>query len=225
MDKYLLHIHEPCSEDWDGMTPNEKGRFCNNCQKTVFDFTTATDNDIIKHIEKMKGNMFCGQFEEGQLNRWMEKSNLQKSNPALYKYLFSFLLLTAGQQAMAQKVEAKQENVTLTNKADSGAMLSHLKSETPGICIEKVTEEEQKIRLRGAISSISTDKNPLYVIDGILVKSTVLDKLDPKSIKTVNVLKNAEATAIFGAQAVNGVIIITTKNAKKEKKAKTPTSK
>ncbi len=72
MQKYFLHINEPCSEDWDCITPNEKGRFCNNCNKTVFDFTTATDNDIIKNIEKMKGNMFCGQLEEGQLNRCIQ---------------------------------------------------------------------------------------------------------------------------------------------------------
>ncbi len=83
MEKYLLHINEPCTQNWDEMTPTEKGRFCASCQKTVFDFTTATDNEIIKHIEKMNGNMFCGQFEEGQLNRWMEKTNLERNNPRL----------------------------------------------------------------------------------------------------------------------------------------------
>jgi hypothetical protein len=59
----------------------------------------------------MKGNMFCGQFEEGQLNRWMEKTNIETRNPSLYKYLLSFLLLTAGGDLMAQEVKMKQENV------------------------------------------------------------------------------------------------------------------
>ena len=119
LEKYFLHIAEPCSEDWDKMTPASQGKFCNSCQKTVFDFTNATDNHIIKHIEKMKGNIFCGQFEEGQLNRWMEKTDIKSSNPSLYKFFISFMLLTAGQSVVAQEVGVKQENVLQTIKNDS----------------------------------------------------------------------------------------------------------
>jgi TonB-dependent SusC/RagA subfamily outer membrane receptor len=221
MNKYLLHINEPCSQNWDEMIPNDKGRFCNSCQKTVFDFTTASDNKIIQHIEKMKGNIFCAQFEDGQLNRWMEKTNLQTTNPSFYKFLISFMLLTAGQQAMAQEVGAKQENVVHTNKMDSASMAAALKSEMPGeSCIEKVTKDGQRVLLRGAVRPISNDKNPLYVIDGVIVKSTALEKLDTNTIQSINVLKDATATAIYGVEAVNGVIIITTKkrNAKKTQK-------
>jgi TonB-dependent SusC/RagA subfamily outer membrane receptor len=222
MQKYFLHINEPCSQKWDEMTPNDKGRFCNNCQKTVFDFTTATDNEIIQHIEKMKGNMFCAQFEDGQLNRWMEKTNLQTTNPAFYKFLISFMLLTAGQQAIAQPAGAKHENVLHTNKTDSALMAAALKFEVSSeSCIDKVTKEGQRIRLRGAVSSISTDTNPLYVIDGVIVKSTVLEKFDPNSIASVSVLKDAQATAIYGVEGVNGVIIITTKKFSKKKTEKT----
>ena len=50
MEKYFLHINEPCSQDWNNMTDTGKGKYCNNCQKTVFDFTNYKDNEIIKHI-------------------------------------------------------------------------------------------------------------------------------------------------------------------------------
>jgi len=52
MDPYFLHIDEPCHEDWSEMTPVEQGRFCASCKKTVFDFTTASDNEITSHLKK-----------------------------------------------------------------------------------------------------------------------------------------------------------------------------
>jgi hypothetical protein len=48
MEKYFPHINEPCTQNWDEMTLSDTGRFCINCRKTVFDFTNATDNEIIK---------------------------------------------------------------------------------------------------------------------------------------------------------------------------------
>jgi TonB-dependent SusC/RagA subfamily outer membrane receptor len=220
MEKYLLHINEPCSKSWDEMTPSDKGRFCASCQKTVLDFTTATDNEIIAQLEKMKGNMFCAQFEDGQLNRWIEKTDLQKSNPAFYKYLLSFMLLTAGQEAMAQKVEAKQETVISTNKIDSAMMESAIKVEHLKLnCANKATIDstEKRIVIRGGVSSIFINKDPLYVIDGVIVKMDIVGKLNPNNIESVNVLKGAEATAIYGSEGVNGVIIITSKKPVKVK--------
>lgn len=41
-----LRIPEPCHENWEDMTPNERGRFCQNCQKDVIDFTQATPSEI-----------------------------------------------------------------------------------------------------------------------------------------------------------------------------------
>jgi TonB-dependent SusC/RagA subfamily outer membrane receptor len=218
MSKYFLHIDEPCTEDWDKMTPASQGRFCGSCQKTVFDFTNATDNDIIKHIEKMKGNMFCGQFEEGQLNRWMEKTSIKTSNPSLYKYLLSFLLLTAGQNAMAQEVGVRQENILQFSKADSVLMAEALKAEVPDKnCFTVRSQATAKlgtpsvIRL-GGVRSISNSKQPIFVIDGIKINSSDINKFDPDTVESVSVLQAAKAQALFGSEGINGAIIITTKD-------------
>jgi TonB-dependent SusC/RagA subfamily outer membrane receptor len=227
MDKYFLHIAEPCSEDWDKMASASQGKFCGSCQKTVFDFTNATDNDIIKHIEKMKGNMFCGQFEEGQLNRWMEKNSLETSNPSLYKYLLSFLLLTAGGNAMAQEVKAKQENVVKINNEDSALMAQALRAEIPdkscGIKDIQVRSssstaigKQTRIRL-GGVSTLSTTKNPIYVVDGKVIDSATIANLNPDNINSLSILQAAQATAIYGSEGANGVIVITTKKQAKKK--------
>ena len=70
-------------------------------------------------------------------------------------------------------------------------------------------DAEVVIRVRGG-GSITQDNSPLYVVDGFIVNS--IRDIPPTDIESINVLKDAAATAIYGAQASNGVIVITTKN-------------
>jgi hypothetical protein len=51
-----LHIPTPCSENWNDMTSNEQGRFCQNCQKTVIDFSSKTDKEIFDFFAKTQEN-------------------------------------------------------------------------------------------------------------------------------------------------------------------------
>lgn len=63
-----ISIPKPCREGWDKMTPNERGRFCAHCQKTVIDFTTWPDSALYNFFEKSNGNV-CGHFNRSQLER------------------------------------------------------------------------------------------------------------------------------------------------------------
>jgi TonB-linked SusC/RagA family outer membrane protein len=76
------------------------------------------------------------------------------------------------------------------------------------------------IRIRG-FSSINSTNNPLYVVDGVQLPmgnqaqfSQAIDYLNPNDIVSVEVLKDASSTAIYGARGANGVILITTKKGK-----------
>lgn len=73
-----------------------------------------------------------------------------------------------------------------------------------------------EMKVRG-VSSLYATTNPLLVVDGLPVESSLND-LNPYDIETVNVLKDAAATAIYGARATNGVIVVTTKGAKEKGK-------
>ncbi len=68
-----------------------------------------------------------------------------------------------------------------------------------------------KVRIRGRIA-LTSDSNPLYVVDGIPVTDPSV--IDPDNIESVEVLKGPNATAIYGQRGINGVIRITTKKAK-----------
>jgi TonB-dependent SusC/RagA subfamily outer membrane receptor len=65
-----------------------------------------------------------------------------------------------------------------------------------------------KIRVRGG-GSITGDNSPLYIVDGFPVAS--IADIPPSTIKSIDVLKDASSTAIYGSQGANGVIIISTK--------------
>lgn len=86
----------------------------------------------------------------------------------------------------------------------------------------------QQIRIRG-INSLSAGNAPLYVVDGIAVArgqfnddvqsqtSDILANLNPNDIESINILKDASATSLYGARGANGVIVITTKKGKSGK--------
>jgi TonB-linked SusC/RagA family outer membrane protein len=71
------------------------------------------------------------------------------------------------------------------------------------------------IHIRG-IATINNSAEPLYVVDGIMV-GTEADFLNPNDIEKIEILKDASATAIYGARGANGVIMITTKKGSKGK--------
>jgi TonB-linked SusC/RagA family outer membrane protein len=75
-------------------------------------------------------------------------------------------------------------------------------------------DAEIDIRVRGG-GSITQDNSPLYIVDGFPVDK--ISDIPPTDIQSVDVLKDASTTAIYGARGANGVIIITTKSAKQGK--------
>ena len=75
---------------------------------------------------------------------------------------------------------------------------------------EGAPDADVKIRVRGG-TSLTQSNDPLYIVDGMPVSS--ISDIAPSDIASMDVLKDAAATAIYGAQGANGVIIITTKDA------------
>jgi TonB-dependent starch-binding outer membrane protein SusC len=84
----------------------------------------------------------------------------------------------------------------------------------PGVSVTTVDgspDADIVIRVRGG-GSITQDNSPLYVVDGFIVNS--IRDIPPTDIQSIDVLKDAAATAIYGAQASNGVVVVTTKKPK-----------
>jgi len=76
-----------------------------------------------------------------------------------------------------------------------------------------------QIRVRGG-GSITQDNSPIYIVDGMQVENA-LSVLSPQDIQSIDILKDAAATAIYGARGANGIVIITTKGGREQKMAVT----
>jgi TonB-linked SusC/RagA family outer membrane protein len=102
-------------------------------------------------------------------------------------------------------------------KLNTASALGALQGSTPGVQLTKTDGQpgdSYKINIRG-MGTIG-NSTPLYVVDGVVVGS--IDNLSPSDIQSVDVLKDATA-AIYGSRAANGVVLITTKQGKKDEKA------
>lgn len=99
-------------------------------------------------------------------------------------------------------------NLTRLLQGQAPGLVASQRSGTPG--------EPFQVRVRG-VSSLGAGSDPLYVIDGFPVGTSVGQNLNPNDIETISVLKDAAATAIYGARGSNGVIVITTKSGKEGK--------
>lgn len=88
-----------------------------------------------------------------------------------------------------------------------------MQGRVPGVSIVNNSSPgaEPTVRIRG-VGSISLNPNPLYVIDG--VPAGGLNTISPNDIESIEVLKDASASAIYGSRAANGVVLITTKKGK-----------
>ncbi len=96
-----------------------------------------------------------------------------------------------------------------------------LQGKVAGLMIQQISGQPGggvSVQVRG-VSSISGNNAPLYVIDGVIIPppgdpgsgSNPLNTINPSEIESIDVLKDASASAIYGSQATNGVIVITTK--------------
>lgn len=136
------------------------------------------------------------------------------------------------------KMTAKTENTGLdevvvvgygtTRKKDLTGPISHISTkdiqdrpivsidqamaaQMPGVQVQSITGTPGaplQVRIRGA-ASVSASNDPLYVVDGVPVDN--LQDIDPMTIETIDVLKDASTAAVYGARGSNGVVLITTK--------------
>lgn len=111
------------------------------------------------------------------------------------------------------KVASNTIGSTFWENRQNSNILTSLQGATPGINVtvgSGVPGSSQPLIIRG-ISSLNTNNQPLYVINGKISDSKAFSNLNPNIIESVSVLKNAAATSMYGSKASNGVVVIKTK--------------
>jgi len=198
-------IPKPCHENWATMTPKEKGRFCQVCSKSVRDFTTATDMEIMADLTENPN--ICASFRPDQLDRNLSYSFL---NSLFAKFAVGFVL-TSGGIVSAQM----QPKVNPPTKTDIPVQV---KGEVAPISSSKTTpvQRNQDTSLRlGKPLYINENNLPLYVLEGKMITNKQFQQIDPNNIKNLKVLKGKDATSKYGAKGKNGAVMITLKRKEK----------
>jgi len=163
--KFQLQIPEPCHESWDKMTPVDKGRFCDSCQKAVVDFTGMSDSQLIAYFKKPSTGSMCGRFYNDQLERDFE---IPRKRLPWVKYFFQLVIpvfLTGCKSYSQGEPILKKNNASVCTDTSSneavvfGNSISLIRNEILG----KVIDENGKgipyasVIIKGTRDGVSCD--------------------------------------------------------------------
>ena len=156
MSKYQIQINKPCSEDWYKMTAQEKGKFCDSCQKTVYNFTQFSNTELARKIKK--GDNLCGRFNPEQLNTDLILP--QKSYFPKFSYALSIIGLLGFSSPILSQIKTK-ENTTI-NWSQSKTDYSNSSKRKKRIIKGKVSDNTgplpgATIQIKGTQIEVETD--------------------------------------------------------------------
>jgi TonB-linked SusC/RagA family outer membrane protein len=108
-----------------------------------------------------------------------------------------------------KELKVPSSNLTTALAGRVAGMIAYQRSGEPG-------QDNANFFIRG-ITTFGTNRNPLILIDGVELTTTDLARLNPDDIASFSIMKDATATALYGARGANGVVLITTKEGKEGK--------
>ena len=157
----------------------------------------------------------------------IKNSEVQVGNQSIYNVVLESETALLNELVVVGYGEQKKSDVTGSivsvsseqlNERPVANALQGLQGRAAGVDISSNERPGQlgSINIRG-VRSLTASNSPLYVVDGIPLISGGIENINPNDIESIDVLKDASATAIYGSRGANGVVIITTKRGKNGK--------
>jgi hypothetical protein len=138
-DSIKISIPQPCAERWENFSVTPHGGFCGSCSKTVVDFTSMSDEEVLKFFAGNSAKT-CGRFRSDQLKAYQVR-HLPKFRPGVTLLRVGFIglmVVVAGQFTYAQQVEKKEPPRTEQTPASN---LREPKSISEGITAKGIVRE------------------------------------------------------------------------------------
>lgn len=126
--KQHISIPKPCHEDWNKMNPNNEGKFCNSCSKTVVDFTKMSKEEIHTYFKQKSGENTCGHFYASQLevSETSKPSVFKRINYFATLFLGLFLPLSSCEKTLTgEPAVIEKDSVSKIEKTTTGVPLVH----------------------------------------------------------------------------------------------------
>ena len=190
-NKIHIAIPTPCHENWEQMTPSDKGRFCASCQKTVHDFTQSSDRQIAEFLKSH--NNTCGRFNRSQLNRnLIVAKDKTPSWFAVSAAVLSFLSLDSNrlvaqtspantEQHYTENNGEREHNTVTNNITVTGLVLDSQEMPIFGVTVKNIRSNE----------TTQTDFDGNFSIEGLEGDSLVIEFIGMNS-ETIIVSSQSE---------------------------------
>ncbi len=180
MGEHKIKMINSCEKDWTTMSKTEQGKFCQFCSKEVVNFTTHSDQEIVKYFQE-NGNV-CGRFKKDQLERPLVLPKMTKDSSRYYYFLLSGLLFFSNTHQVASQVHKIPPVPLETSKDTTESFPDSVKTTKPlekeEIISGTVTDYEGEplfqsvIKLEGTQLMAQSDFDGNYTIK--LPKGTIL---------------------------------------------------
>jgi hypothetical protein len=190
--KYKIAIPKPCDEDWNKMTPEQSGRFCGSCAKSVVDFTQMNETEIQSYFVINQNKNVCGRFKNVQLDTIIIKipSKVLYAQVHFHKIFFLALLVSMGTTlfSCADKNGNKQK-IDGVEVVDDGTKVDYMTTGAPRFSSDTLqsvqnkpkTDEVKKIdSKKGEVAIVEEDYNN---VTAGMVLPTVVDEQIKDSVK------------------------------------------
>ncbi|REH56345.1 hypothetical protein C7448_101383 [Tenacibaculum gallaicum] len=223
MKNFKLTISKPCHEDWNAMTPNEKGKFCNSCSKTVVDFTQKSTKEIEDYLVANKGQRVCGHFYRKQLDSIIiQLPETTFYQPLTFQKLFILSLLFAmgttlfscktntGKTQKIEKVEfidtVSETNILIdSSHVDKEPVVQKREYKTPLVATKRMTTIETK--LKEDIILHPNDSVPEVVIMGDIIEGEIeIEPNEPYAFFQVDIKPKFKNSKVSFGEDINRLI-------------------
>jgi hypothetical protein len=167
MGTFQFSIPKPCHEDWNKMSPQEKGRFCDKCSKTVHDFSSQSQNEIQEYLKVHEHEKICGHFRNNQLKKPIRVE-------IMYRSFFNRLSLS---QAFILSLLIVFGTTLLSCKTHTNDIVGEINLTSP-VKKDSIKNDSTNLYLRGEVSSkeiiISTEPKPIQRFKKLNLEDTVI---------------------------------------------------
>ena len=185
---------------------------------------TVTDYD---------GNFVLEGVEEGEMLTYSYVGKRPLKRHASYKPVVIILedesallddVVVTGYQTISRERAAGSYNIVRGEEVDrhflsTNSVIDGLEGKVTGLSINR-NEHQDRYLIRGT-TSINSERAPLFVVDGIPMEASLVEEMiSSKDIANITILKDATAASIWGAQAANGVVVISTKKGEYDSKVR-----
>lgn len=213
---YIISIPEPCHKDWNSMTPDANGKFCNSCSKSVIDFTNKTDTEIHAMMMDRKDEKVCGHFKKTQVNRPLSLTipfhtlprNLSPARAfAVALFIVFGTLLFSCTNEHNQKIneialtEPKSEerimlgNMLMLPYPQSIDTVKSITSEGISVCTTTGDVSYVEAPVIDSIPTVTIEGETIYTIDSEMILGGAVFYIQPDTIVTDSIISYKQSKA------------------------------